>query len=234
MTKELHPSIRAELGHGPEEDGQEILKNWKAITSSICKPCWELKYCPFGPLVEGFPLLPPTRAEAQQHQDYISTCLRTGRTADNSDVTEEQRQYFQELTDHFDPSDYPEEIPPIIADTQCRLYGHLCPVFFTAEPLTETKDMRRKGRHIPREVMLKVVRRDGQVCQECGKNVRDDELQFDHIIPHDKGGPVTVDNLRVLCAECNRTKGSTLEYILDPSPLSKHLFHADQKGHQED
>jgi hypothetical protein len=22
----------------------------------VCKPCWELKYCPYGPLVEFFPL----------------------------------------------------------------------------------------------------------------------------------------------------------------------------------
>jgi len=24
-----------------------------------CKPCWELKYCPYGPLVEFFPLFGP-------------------------------------------------------------------------------------------------------------------------------------------------------------------------------
>jgi hypothetical protein len=23
----------------------------------VCKPCWELKYCPYGPLVEYFPLV---------------------------------------------------------------------------------------------------------------------------------------------------------------------------------
>jgi hypothetical protein len=22
---------------------------------TVCKPCWELKYCPYGPLVEFFP-----------------------------------------------------------------------------------------------------------------------------------------------------------------------------------
>lgn len=29
---------------------------WKRRTKHICKPCWELKYCPYGPLVEDFPL----------------------------------------------------------------------------------------------------------------------------------------------------------------------------------
>lgn len=34
----------------------EIRKEWEKRTSQVCKPCWELKYCPYGPLVEQFPL----------------------------------------------------------------------------------------------------------------------------------------------------------------------------------
>lgn len=30
--------------------------NWKERVRAVCKPCWELKYCPYGPLVEDFPL----------------------------------------------------------------------------------------------------------------------------------------------------------------------------------
>ena len=30
--------------------------NAKARVKAICKPCWEIKYCPYGPLVEQFPL----------------------------------------------------------------------------------------------------------------------------------------------------------------------------------
>jgi hypothetical protein len=30
--------------------------NWDRRVQAVCKPCWELKYCPYGPLVEGFPL----------------------------------------------------------------------------------------------------------------------------------------------------------------------------------
>lgn len=29
---------------------------WKTRVKSVCKPCWEIKYCPYGPLVESFPL----------------------------------------------------------------------------------------------------------------------------------------------------------------------------------
>ncbi|HXK28700.1 MAG TPA: HNH endonuclease signature motif containing protein [Candidatus Binatia bacterium] len=62
--------------------------------------------------------------------------------------------------------------------------------------------------------MLKVVRRDGQMCQVCKQNVRDDEVEFDHIIPHSKGGPTTTENLRLLCRVCNRKKSDSLRELL--------------------
>jgi 5-methylcytosine-specific restriction endonuclease McrA len=43
-------------------------------------------------------------------------------------------------------------------------------------------------------------------------------MEFDHIIPHAKGGPTTVANIRLLCRTCNRKKGSSLHEILDPEP----------------
>ena len=30
--------------------------NWDKRVKAVCKPCWEIKYCPYGPLVEHFPL----------------------------------------------------------------------------------------------------------------------------------------------------------------------------------
>lgn len=34
--------------------GQKI--NWNKRVKAVCKPCWEIKYCPYGPLVESFPI----------------------------------------------------------------------------------------------------------------------------------------------------------------------------------
>ncbi|MBU6400777.1 MAG: HNH endonuclease [Verrucomicrobia bacterium] len=101
-------------------------------------------------------------------------------------------------------------------EIECRVFGHVCPVFFNKEPATETKESRRFGRYIPREIMLKVVRRDGQVCQVCHKNVSDNELEFDHVIPFSHGGPVSVENLRVLCSACNGKKRDKLGELLEP------------------
>lgn len=131
--------------------------NWAKRVKAVCKPCWELKYCPYGPLVEEFPL--------------------------------------KEETD----------------DQSCRIFGHDCPVFTVAEPLTETKELRRVTRDIPRPVQFRVLKRDNQICAECGKNVLDEDIHFDHIIPWSKGGPTAEHNIRLLCSDCNRKKSDCYE-----------------------
>ena len=49
--------------------------------------------------------------------------------------------------------------------------------------------------------------RDGGRCAECGS---DFDLQYDHVIPVALGGGDGVDNLQLLCADCNRRKGAAL------------------------
>jgi hypothetical protein len=41
-------------------------------SGSVCKPCWELKYCPYGPLVELFPSPGGERSSAEIEADYSS------------------------------------------------------------------------------------------------------------------------------------------------------------------
>jgi hypothetical protein len=103
-------------------------------------------------------------------------------------------------------------------ELSCNVYGHICPVFLSAEPFTETKEGRRHGRKIPREIMLQVIRRDGQICQVCRKNVQDNEVEFDHRIPFTRGGPTTAENIRLLCRQCNRRKKDSLGEILEKEP----------------
>ena len=118
-----------------------------------------------------------------------------------------RRAYFKSQVESFDPSDYPESIPSTFAEASCNVFGHVCPVFFAAEALTETREPRRIGRRqISFTTMMRIVRRDDYRCQHCKKKLRDDEVEFDHIIPVSKGGSSEEHNLRLTCFECNRDK----------------------------
>jgi len=60
---------------------------------------------------------------------------------------------------------------------------------------------------IPSELRRAVFERDGGRCVECGSNF---DLQYDHVLPVALGGATTLENLQLLCAECNRRKSDTL------------------------
>ena len=135
---------------------------WRQRVKAVCKPCWELRYCPYGPFVERFPLEP-----------------------------EDER--------------------------NCRIFGHHCPVFYVAEPLTETRELRNISRHIPRPMQFRILKRDNQICGLCGRPVLDADIHFDHIIPWAKGGPTEEHNLRLLCGTCNQKRGVGFEkdYLIE-------------------
>jgi len=153
---------------GPIQKWAEKI-DWDRRIQAVCKPCWELKYCPYGPLVEEFPL------------------------------------------------------PEIDTHRSCRIFGHECPVFSVAEPLTETKELRNISRHIPRPIQFKVLKRENQVCRSCGMPVADNDVHFDHIIPWSKGGPTAENNIQLLCGTCNRKKSDKFEEKFLIGQLRDHL-----------
>ncbi len=63
------------------------------------------------------------------------------------------------------------------------------------------------SRHIPQHVKAAVWQRDQERCVQCGAH---DYLEFDHIIPHSKGGANTVDNVQLLCRRCNLEKSDRM------------------------
>lgn len=143
--------------------------DWEKRVKAVCKPCWEIKYCPYGILVEDFPLS------------------------------------FEN------------------AEKSCRIFGHDCPVYHVAEPFTETKELRKITRHIPRVTQFRVMKRENQICQSCHKAVVDEDIEFDHIIPWSKGGSSNESNIRLLCSSCNRKRGNNFEEEYLISTVSDHL-----------
>lgn len=64
---------------------------------------------------------------------------------------------------------------------------------------------------VSQKLRFLVLARDRYRCQACGASPALDPactLEIDHIEPVSKGGATTPANLRVLCAPCNRGKGS--------------------------
>lgn len=313
-VKEIHSKLRGSLGYGEEESVKDILKDWKQRTSTVCKPCWELKYCPYGPLVEQSPLLPAVKSDSDSHKNYLRECLQTGLVGQLSSLDDQSRKRlevilsdpefarevawsevsneirFERASEADDPlaeifggplppiekyrvpfeaeglfsdgdipkelrgrvgnkirdlkrkaraalksgfednrkpldearrtifesqiasvEDLPDEIPEIFAEAACNIFGHVCPVFFVAESFTETKELRRRGRYISFTVKMRVVRRDNHTCQECRLHLRDDEVEFDHIIPVSKGGSSEEHNIRLTCYDCNRDKSARVD-----------------------
>lgn len=278
--KPLHPKLRERLGFPDTMSDNEVWDTWNYYANRVCKPCWELKYYPYGPLVEESPLLPSILDEARAHFEYLNICLQTGMVGSSKPLTDKQRKICEEFVEEFDENNfepdptgeltamqmighdkgkdltreaaikfyeqmkqvlqtgldgysariteeqramlemeiaefdednYPDEIPPEFAEMQCTVFGHICPVVFNAEKITETTELRTSGRYIPFKTKIRVVRRDNYTCQNCGKHLLDTEVEFDHIIPVAKGGSSEEHNLRLTCFDCNRSKSDNVD-----------------------
>lgn len=75
-------------------------------------------------------------------------------------------------------------------------------------PVIEPK---KKFRNVTASLKLKVLKRDRFKCVSCRLSPSIDpsiELQIDHIYPYSKGGSDDINNLQVLCKNCNTKKGN--------------------------
>lgn len=73
-------------------------------------------------------------------------------------------------------------------------------------------EMKTGGRKTPRDpnwkLRYKVLARDGAKCRLCGKSSNEVKLHVDHIFPWSKGGETVLENLQILCEQCNIGKGN--------------------------
>lgn len=66
--------------------------------------------------------------------------------------------------------------------------------------------------HIKASKRFKVLNRDNFTCQYCGKKSPEAKLEIDHIKPVSKGGDNSMENLVTSCFDCNRGKGSNINF----------------------
>src|SRR5581483_651346 len=53
-----------------------------------------------------------------------------------------------------------------------------------------------------------IFERDRNMCQYCGKVFDRKDLNLDHVIPRDRGGPTTWENIVCSCIRCNTQKAN--------------------------
>ena len=53
-----------------------------------------------------------------------------------------------------------------------------------------------------------VYTQQGGICACCGKKYKYEEMEGDHIKPWSKGGKTEIENLQMLCRDCNRRKSN--------------------------
>jgi 5-methylcytosine-specific restriction endonuclease McrA len=53
-----------------------------------------------------------------------------------------------------------------------------------------------------------IFERDQNTCQYCGKTLDRKDLNLDHVIPRDRGGPTTWENIVCSCIPCNTRKAN--------------------------
>ena len=186
----------------------ELYKELNRRLKHVIKPCWELRFCPYGPLVEDFPLRPLLIEENRKHNLYLKGCLETGFMGEKHDVPldDVRKKYFESTLANDDESYCVERISTFEREASCREFGHLCPAYFVSESFTETSTGRNRSRSIPHSTIIRVARRDNNTCQICGKILLDRDIEIDHINPVSRGGTSDESNLRVTCLDCNRKK----------------------------
>lgn len=76
----------------------------------------------------------------------------------------------------------------------------------------------KRKKDLPQWLKKAVFFKCNGVCQKCGKDLsnmfnipKDRELQYDHIIPLEKGGVNDPTNFQILCQDCNSHKSSSID-----------------------
>jgi 5-methylcytosine-specific restriction endonuclease McrA len=66
-----------------------------------------------------------------------------------------------------------------------------------------------------------VFLRDQFTCQYCAKSLPEPQLNLDHVIPRQKGGPTTWENIVTSCFRCNTRKANKMPQEANMHPLKK-------------
>lgn len=102
---------------------------------------------------------------------------------------------FLQWRDFSEQQPHPESIQSV--SFRIRLPRVILLVVFDRLPKKEVKFTRHN-----------IFERDRNTCQYCGDVFDRKDLNLDHVIPRDRGGPTTWENIVCSCIECNTRKAN--------------------------
>jgi len=102
---------------------------------------------------------------------------------------------FREWRDLSENRPHPESIHAI--SFKIRVPRVILLMVFDQLPAKEVKFTRHN-----------IFERDKNTCQYCGKVFERKDLNLDHVVPRDRGGPTTWENIVCSCIPCNTRKGN--------------------------
>ena len=102
---------------------------------------------------------------------------------------------FNQWRDFSDDKPHPESVHTV--SFRIRVPRVILLVFFDRLPKQEVKFTRHN-----------IFERDKNTCQYCGHVFERKDLNLDHVIPRDRGGPTTWENIVCSCILCNTRKAN--------------------------
>lgn len=118
-----------------------------------------------------------------------------------SDETGYQTFNFDQWHNRSSAADHPEEEMVRTIRFKIRIPRIIVLLMFDRLPKKEVKLTRQN-----------VFERDNYTCQYCGKKGDRKDLNIDHVVPRDKGGKTTWENVVCSCIPCNTRKGNRLPH----------------------
>jgi len=116
----------------------------------------------------------------------------------NTDSGEFKTYDFQQWRDFStrNPSESNDDVVRTVA-LRIRVPRVILLLFFDRLPRKEVKFTRHN-----------IFERDRNTCQYCGRVFDRRDLNLDHVIPRDRGGPTTWENIVCSCIPCNTRKAN--------------------------
>lgn len=74
----------------------------------------------------------------------------------------------------------------------------------------KTTPLKRKRGVLPQGLRHLVFKKSNFKCVQCGVSKKESSLHIDHILPLSRGGTDELDNLQILCRECNLDKSDLI------------------------